>query len=110
MSAAVLQGKLSCAKKGIAFCKNQLCSTAYRGNEEQTRSTLKNSNFELLRMSHSLKVPYMSRILSRFSLRGGRGRLFEGGCLFQILSHRRGTNSKRGAYLKLGANSSIYGK
>ena len=110
MSAAVLQGKLSCAKKGIAFCKNQLCSTAYRGNEEQTRSTLKNSNFELLRMSHSLKVPYMSRILSRFSLRGGRGRLFEGGCLFQILSHRRGTNLKQGAYLKLGANSSIYGK
>ena len=110
MSAAVLQGKLSCAKKGIAFCKNQLCSTAYRGNEEQTRSTLKNSNFELLRMSHSLKVLYMSCILSRFSLRGGRGRLFEGGCLFQILSHRRGTNSKRGAYLKLGANSSIYGK
>lgn len=82
----------------------------YRGNEERTRSTLRNSNFELLRMSHSLKVPYMSRILSRFSLRGGRGRLFEGGCLFQILSHRRGTNSKRGAYLKLGANSSIYGK
>ena len=28
MSAAVLQGKLSCAKKGIAFCKNQLCSAA----------------------------------------------------------------------------------
>lgn len=28
MSAAILQGKLSCAKKGIAFCKNQLCSAA----------------------------------------------------------------------------------
>ena len=27
-----------------------------------------------------------------------------------ILSLRRGANSKRGAYLKLGANSSIYGK
>ena len=31
------------------------------------------------------------------------GRLFEGGRLLQILS------LKRGAYLKLGANSSIYG-
>ena len=38
---------------------------------------------------------------------GGGGALFEGGCLFQILSLRRGVNSKRGAYLKLGANSSI---
>ena len=28
MSAAVLQGKLSCAKKRIAFCKNPLCSAA----------------------------------------------------------------------------------
>ena len=37
------------------------------------------------------------------------GRLFEGGHLLQILSLRRGTNSKRGAYLKLGTNSSIYG-
>ena len=33
-----------------------------------------------------------------------------GGRLLQILSLRRGANSKRGAYLKLGANSSIYGK
>ena len=32
------------------------------------------------------------------------------GRLLQILSLRRGANSKRGAYLKLGANSSIYGK
>ena len=78
--------------------------------EEMRSNPFENSNFELLWMSHSLKVPYMSRILSRFSLRGGRGRLFEGGCLFQILSHRRGTNLKQGAYLKLGANSSIYGK
>ena len=35
--------------------------------------------------------------------------LFKGGCLLQILSLKRGTNSKRGPYLKLGANSSIYG-
>ena len=28
MSAVVLQGKLSCAKKGIAFCKSQICSAA----------------------------------------------------------------------------------
>ena len=36
--------------------------------------------------------------------------MFEGGRLLQILSLRRGANSRRGAYLKLGANSSIYGK
>ena len=40
---------------------------------------------------------------------GGGGRLFEEGRLLQILNLRRGANSKRGAYLKLGANSSIYG-
>ena len=34
---------------------------------------------------------------------GGRGRLFH------ILSLRKCANSKRGAYLKFGANSSIYG-
>ena len=28
MSAVVLQGKLSCAKKGIAFCKSQIYSAA----------------------------------------------------------------------------------
>ena len=33
-----------------------------------------------------------------------------GGRLLQILNLRRGANSKRGAYLKLGANSSIYGR
>ena len=33
----------------------------------------------------------------------------EGGRLLQILSLRRGANSKRGAYWKLGTNSSIYG-
>ena len=32
-----------------------------------------------------------------------------GGRLLLILSLRRGANSKRGAYLKLSANSSIYG-
>ena len=43
-----------------------------------------------------------------FSRGRGEGCLFEGGRLFQILSLRRGANSKRGAYLKLSANSSIY--
>ena len=44
-----------------------------------------------------------------FSGKGGGGRrLLEGGRLLQILNLRRGANSKRGAYLKLGANSSIY--
>ena len=37
------------------------------------------------------------------------GHLFKGGLFLQILSLRRGANSKRGAYLKLGANSSSYG-
>ena len=32
-----------------------------------------------------------------------------GGRLLQILNLRRGANSKQGAYLKLGTNSSIYG-
>ena len=32
----------------------------------------------------------------------------KGECLLQILSLKRGANSKRGAYLKLGTNSSIY--
>ena len=54
---------------------------------------------------------YPSRISYRvpkliFS-RGTGGGLFEGGRLLQILSLRRDANSKRGAYLKLGANSSI---
>ena len=63
-----------------------------------------------------LKEPWIDRIrlISRteyrnsfFSRRGGG--LFGGGRLLQILSLRRGANSKRSAYLKLGANSSIYG-
>ena len=41
-----------------------------------------------------------------FALQNGGGRV--GARLLQILSLRRGANSKRGAYLKLGANSSIY--
>ena len=60
--------------------------------------------------------PYTSRISYRvpkliFSRGrgGGGGRLFKGRRLLQILSLRRGANSKRGAYLKLGANLSIYG-
>ena len=50
------------------------------------------------------------RTLSKTRLfsRGG-GRLLEGGRLFQNLSPRGGANSKRGAYWKLGAYSSIYG-
>ena len=40
---------------------------------------------------------------------GSRGRSLEGGCLFNIFSLKGGGNSKRGTYLKLGANSSIYG-
>ena len=37
------------------------------------------------------------------------GCLFKGGCLLQILSLKRGANSKQGAYLKLGSISSIFG-
>ena len=55
----------------------------YQANEKQTRTTLKNINFVLLR-----------------GRKGGWGRLF------QILSLWQGVNSKRGAYFKLGANSS----
>ena len=60
----------------------------HRGNEKQTRKT-----------SHSLRVPYTSRISYRvlnlvFFSGKRRGRLF------QILSLKKGVNSKRGAYLK----------
>ena len=41
---------------------------------------------------------------------GGGGRLLEWGRLFNIFSLKSSANSKWGAYLKLGANSSIYGK
>ena len=40
----------------------------------------------------------------------GWGGLLVGGRLFNNFSLRGGANSKGGAYLKLGANSSIYGK
>ena len=66
---------------------------------------------KVLRTSRSLKVPYTSRTSyrvpstePRFFL-GGGGR----GGAYSTFNLRRGANSKRGAYLKLGANSSIYG-
>ena len=68
----------------------------YRGNEKQTHTTKKNINFVPLRMSHSLKLPYRSRISYRilnlvfYRGRGGGGRLFEAGGLFQVLSLSRG--------------------
>ena len=68
----------------------------YRGNEKQTRTTKKNINFVPLRMSHSLKLPYRSRISYRilnlvfYRGRGGGERLFEAGGLFQVLSLSRG--------------------
>ena len=66
--------------------------------------TLQNINFLLLSMPHSLKLPYTeNRVPSLVFFSGEVGRLF------QILSLRRGANSKPGAYLKLGANSSIHG-
>ena len=87
-----------------------MCSHGYfyQENKKQTRTTVKNINLVLLRMSHSLKVPYTSpisyRVLNLAFFLGGEGKR-----LFQILSLRRGANSKRGAYLKVGANSSNYG-
>ena len=88
-----------------------MCSHGYfyQENKKQARTTVKNINLVLLRMSHSLKVPYASRISYRvLNLVFSRGR-GGGGRLFHILSLRKCANSKRGAYLKLGANSSIYG-
>ena len=74
-------------------------------------------------MSHSLKVPYASHISYRvlnlvFSRETWGGAFLKGG-IFQILSlgvggggggRGTGANSKRDAYLKLGANSNIYGR
>ena len=93
-----------------------MCSHGYfyQGNEKQTRATLKGHYcLYYLTMSHFIKrtvqnrirVVYRTGYRNSFFLGGG-----EGGRLLQILSLRRGSNSKRGAYLKLGANSSIYGK
>ena len=61
---------------------------------------------KVLRTSHSLKVPYTSRTSYRvpnlvFSRGGGGGGAYPN---FNL----RGANLKRGAYLKLGANSSFY--
>jgi len=39
----------------------------------------------------------------------GGGAYLKGGAYYKFLNLRRGANSKRGTYLKLGANSSIYG-
>ena len=52
---------------------------------------------------------WLFNFLGREGDANSKRRLFEGGHLLQILSLTRGTNSKRGAYLKLGANSSLYG-
>ena len=81
-----------------------------QGNEKQARATLKGRYVYTISLKE-LYRPYMSRISYQvpkliFS-RGKRGRLFEGGRLLQILTYRRGANSRRGAYLKLGTNSSI---
>ena len=54
-------------------------------------------------MNH-IRLVYRTEYRNSFFIGGGGG-----GRLLQILSLRRGANSKRGAYLKLGANSSIYG-
>ena len=89
-----------------------MCSHGYfyQENKKQTRTTVKNINLVLLRMSHSLKVPYTSRISYRvLNLVFSRGRGGGKGRLFHILSLRKCANSKRGAYLKFGAISSIYG-
>ena len=48
-------------------------------------------------------LEYCTEYQNAFFLGGGRGRLL------QILRLRRRVNLKRGDYLKLGANSSIYG-
>ena len=63
---------------------------------------------KVLRTSHSLKVPYTSRTSYRVpNLVFSRGR--GGGGAYPNFNLRRGANSKRRAYLTLGANSSIYG-
>jgi len=63
----------------------------------------------MLRYRIRLVHVYRTEYRNSFFLEGLGGRLFEGGRLLQILNLRRGANSKRGTYLKLGANSSIYG-
>ena len=96
-----------------------MCWYFYQGNDKQTHVTLKGHYFYTIEQCQiSLKEPYRpytSRILHRvpkldFSKGKSGGCSFEGGHLLQILTLRRGTNSKRGAYSKLGGNSSIYSK
>ena len=68
------------------------------------------SCYKVLRTSHSLKVPYTSRTSYRVpNLVFSRGKGGGGEGAYPNFDQRRGANSKRGAYLKLGANSSIYG-
>ena len=55
----------------------------------------------------SYRVP--KHIFSREGGGGGGGRGRGRGALITTFELGRGANSKRGAYLKLGANSSIYG-
>ena len=56
-------------------------------------------------------MSYDIQYRNSYFLQGGRGggALIGRGCLLNIFSFRRGPCSKGGAYLKLGANSSIYG-
>ena len=94
------------------------CAYFYQGNAKQTHTALSIINFVLKRMLQSLKVSYKFRISYQvpnpvfFFLREGRGGAYlkRDGRLFQIVSLRRGTYSKRGTYLKLDANLSINGK
>ena len=71
-----------------------MCSRVYfyRGNEKQTRTNLKNINVVLLRMSNSLT----STVYVWYIVPSAEPPFFLG---------RRGANSKRGAYLKLGAKN-----
>ena len=84
-----------------------MCSHGYfyQGNEKQTCPILKGHYVCHISFKEPYRL-YTSRISYRvpkliFSQGRGEGRLFEGGRLLKILS------LMRGAYLKLGANSSI---
>ena len=75
-----------------------MCSHGYfyQGNKKQTRAALK-GHYCLYYLLDRIRLVYRTEYRNSFFLGGGGGRLL------QILSLRRG------AYLKLGANSSIYG-
>ena len=60
-------------------------------------------------MSHFIRTIYVSYSVPSTETRFFSGDWGEGGRLLQILSLRRAVYSKWGTYLKLGANSSIYG-